>query len=59
MEDWLEYKAHIQEQIRIHLTPENMEKAYGRFREGLQNKDFVVRLRVSGFFWTPRFLMGK
>ena len=59
MEDWLEYKAHIQEQIKRYLTPENMEKAYGRFREGCKNKDYVVRLRLSGFFWTPRFLMGN
>ncbi len=59
MEEWQAHKAHIQEQIKLHLTQENMEKAYGRFREGCKNKDYVVHLRLSGFFWTPRFLFGN
>lgn len=57
-EDWAKLRTHIDEQRRLHLTRENMEKSFGKYREGCKNGDFVVRLRISGFFWFPRDLFG-
>ena len=57
MEDWLRYKADIIACMDRYFTDENMEAAYGPFREIA--KEYPVRLRISGFFWTPRFLMDN
>ena len=57
-ESWERLKAHIDEQRRLHLSKEHMEKSFGRYREGCKNGDFVIRLRLSGFFWFPRDLLG-
>lgn len=53
---WEAHKAHTLEQLALHCTPENMEKAYGRFRDGEDR--FSIRFRISGFFWLIRDLMG-
>ncbi len=58
-EDWEELKERVRKVIREELTPERMEEAYGIFREGAENGDYAVRLRLSGFFWEPRFLMDN
>ncbi len=58
-EDWYELKEKIQQTIKEQLSPERMEEAYGRFREGSKCGDYAVRLRLSGFFWEPRFLMDN
>lgn len=58
-EDWAELKERVKKVIREELTPERMEEAYGPFREGAKNGDYAVRLRLSGFFWEPRFLMDN
>ena len=57
-EDWEALKAHVKEQIKIHLTPENMHKAFDQYAEGCKRGDYVVRLRLQGFFWCPRDLFG-
>ena len=57
-DDWEMLKAHVKEQIRLHLTPENMHKAFDKYAEGCKNGDYVVRLRLQGFFWCPRDLFG-
>ena len=55
-ETWEKHKQHTREQLAIHCTPENMEKAYGRYRDGDVN--FSIRFRIAGFFWLIRDLMG-
>ena len=57
MEDWLQYKADLTKCMETYFTDENLEKAYGPFRE--ISKEYPVRLRISGFFWTPRFLLDN
>ncbi|MCD8349954.1 MAG: hypothetical protein LUC93_05005 [Planctomycetaceae bacterium] len=59
VEDWKSWEAHKQhtrEQLVLNCTPENMEKAYGKYREG--DEHFSIRFRLSGFFWLIRDLMG-
>jgi len=55
-ESWEALKTRVRACIEKDLTPEHLEEAYGPYRGG--GKDYAVRLRVSGFFWTPRFLLG-
>lgn len=55
-ETWEKHKAHTLEQLDLHCTPENMEKAYGKYRNG--DEQFSIRFRISGFFWLIRELMG-
>lgn len=57
-EDWEALKAHVQEQIRLHLTDEHLHAAFDKYREGSERGDYVVRLRLQGFFWCPRDLFG-
>ena len=58
-EDWENLKERVRKVIREELTPKRMEEAYGKFRDGAKNGDYAVRLRLSGFFWEPRFLMDN
>lgn len=58
-EDWDDLKERIKTVIHDELSPEKMEAAYGKYREGTRNGDYAVRLRLSGFFWMPRFLMDN
>lgn len=55
---WERLKAHTREQLRTHCTKENLEKAYGPYREGSARGDWALRFRIQGFFWCPRDLMG-
>lgn len=57
-DDWEALKAHVKAQIKLHLTPEHMREAFEPYREGSERGDFVVRLRLQGFFWCPRDLFG-
>lgn len=58
-EDWQDLKGRIKTVIQKELSPKKMEAAYGRYREGAKNGDYAVRLRLSGFFWMPRFLLDN
>lgn len=57
MADWKVYKQDIIKRMDACFTDENMEAAYGPFRE--ISREYPVRLRISGFFWTPRFLLDN
>lgn len=57
-DDWEMLKAHTLEAMEKWCTPENMEKAYGPYREGAAKGEYSVRLRLQGFFWCPRDLFG-
>lgn len=56
--DWEELKAYGNGILDEYFSDENIEKAYGRLREGHQKGDYSIRLHIEGFFWTPRELMG-
>lgn len=58
-EDWFDLKERIKTVIKDELSPAKMEAAYGKYRKGAENGDYAVRLRISGFFWMPRFLMDN
>jgi uroporphyrinogen-III decarboxylase len=57
-ESWEAHKAHTLSQLALHCTPENMERTYGKYREGCAKGEYAMRLRLQGFFWCPRDLMG-
>lgn len=57
-ESWEKHKAHTWNMLQLHCTPENMEKAYGPYRKGCRTGLFALRLRLQGFFWCPRDLLG-
>jgi hypothetical protein len=56
--DWAELKEKVLRCLDRYCTDENMVKSYGRYRQGHENGDFSIRFRASGFFWTPRMLLG-
>lgn len=57
-EDWEKLKTHVENQIKLHLTDENLHKAFDKYRKGCEDGDYVVRLRLQGFYWCPRDLFG-
>ncbi|MGI6777795.1 MAG: uroporphyrinogen decarboxylase family protein [Acetivibrionales bacterium] len=57
-EDWYKLKEKVQQEIEKYCTDENIQKIYGPYKEGHDKGDYSIRFRASGFFWTPRMLMG-
>jgi hypothetical protein len=58
MEDWKSLKAYMEKEQELYFTDENIERIYGQFRKGHEAGDFSIRFRISGYFWTPRTLLG-
>lgn len=58
VEEWIQLKSQVLEELETYCTDENITRIYGRFREGHLAGDYSIRFRISGFFWTPRELMG-
>lgn len=58
MEDWNELKAYMLKEQELYFTDENIERIYGRYKENHEKGDFSIRFRISGYFWTPRVLLG-
>ena len=58
MEDWKALKTKAIEELEKYCTDENIKEIYGQFKEGHEAGDFSIRFRISGFFWTPRQLLG-
>ncbi len=56
-ESWEILKAHTRKKLDEHCTAENVERAFGRYRDS-EDQDFALRFRINGFFWLPRDLMG-
>lgn len=57
-EDWYNLKEKIEKELELYCTDEKLKEIYGKYAEGHKNGDFSIRFRASGFFWTPRELMG-
>lgn len=58
MDDWQKLKSMAIEELKKYCTDENIEEVYSAFKEGHEAGDFSIRFRISGFFWTPRQLLG-
>ena len=58
MEEWHTLKSKVIGELEKYCTDDNIKEIYGKFKEGHEAGDFSIRFRVSGFFWTPRELMG-
>lgn len=57
-EDWKILKRTVLEHLDKYCTDEKIEQVYGKYREGNQTGEYSIRFRISGFFWTPRTLLG-
>lgn len=57
-EDWQILKERIEKEIEEYCSFDKLEEIYGKYAEGHKNGDYSIRFRASGFFWTPRELMG-
>jgi hypothetical protein len=58
MEDWKMLKRQVADEIDKWCTNDKLLEVYGKYIEGHNKGDFSIRFRVSGFFWTPRMLLG-
>jgi hypothetical protein len=57
-EDWHRLQERVKKALDKYCTDENIQKFYGPYKEGHDIGDFSIRFRMSGFFWTPRILLG-
>lgn len=55
---WEKVKVLVRQEMEKYCTEENFERIFGIYREGHERGEYSVRMRASGFFWTPRDLMG-
>jgi hypothetical protein len=58
MEEWQSLKHKVVDELEKYCTDENINEIYGQFKEGHEAGEFSIRFRISGFFWTPRQLLG-
>ncbi len=58
MDDWELLKHQVISELEKYCTADNIRQIYGQFKEGNRAGDYSIRFRISGFFWTPRTLMG-
>lgn len=57
-ETWKRLKENTLREIEKYCTDENLQRTYGKYKEGHERGDYSLRFRASGFFWTPRELLG-
>lgn len=57
-EDWYRLKERAFGELEKYYTDENIQSKYSPFREGHQRGDYSIRMNITGFFWTPRTLLG-
>lgn len=58
IEDWKRLKEHSKIELEKYFTDENIKKIYGQYEAGHEKGDYSIILHISGFFWTPRTLLG-
>lgn len=56
--DWAVLKDKILHELDSWCTDEKLKETYGKYSEGHKKGEFSIRFRASGFFWTPRELLG-
>ena len=52
-DDWSRLKNRAVEELEKYYTDENIEKAFGCYRDGHQKGEYSIRLSIQGFFWLP------
>ena len=57
-EDWNRLKEKILFELEHFCGDEKLKEIYGKYREEHERGEFSIRFRASGFFWTPRELLG-
>jgi len=58
MEDWEVLKKQAVSELKRYCTDDSIRLIYGQFQEGHRAGDYSIRFRISGFFWTPRTMLG-
>ena len=58
MDDWLRLKKRAKEQLDKYFKDENIKRIYSPYKEGHEKGDYSIRLNITGYFWTPRDLLG-
>jgi len=56
--DWELLKQKAVSEIEKYYSDENFQSLCGIYKERHENGDFSVRIGITGFFWTPRTLLG-
>lgn len=56
--DWEKLKQRVLEEEKKFCTEEKLREIYGKYTEKETRNSYSIRFRASGFFWTPRELMG-
>jgi hypothetical protein len=57
-EDWYNLKEAAYKELDKYYTDDNIQKIYTRFKDGHEKGDYSLRMNITGFFWTPRTLLG-
>lgn len=57
-EEWESLREKICRELEQYCTDERLKEIYGKYSEGNKSGEFSIRFRASGFFWTPRELLG-
>jgi len=56
--DWEALKLQVLAELTEYCTDENILRVYGAYVQGHVEGSWSIRFRMSGFFWTPRELLG-
>lgn len=56
--DWIVLKEKILNELKQWCTDAKLKEVYGKYTEEHRQGKFSIRFRASGFFWTPRELLG-
>lgn len=57
-EDWWILREKIEKELEEYCGFDKLEEIYGKYAKGHKDGEYSIRFRASGFFWTPRELMG-
>lgn len=58
IEDWEKAKTKAYGVLEKYYTDENIKRLYSKFVDGHEKGDYALVLNMTGFFWTPRTLLG-
>ena len=57
-EDWEKLKQKARDEIKNCYRDEDIEQVYKPYQKEHQKGEYSLRLRINGFFWTPKNLLG-
>lgn len=56
--DWDQLRERAIGEINSYYTDENIKKIFGVYKQSHAHGEYSIRLNITGFFWTPRELLG-